>query len=625
MKRTDAPYVLRIVCALCLLFLCSSISSFAQSVQYIVWADNVYDDKIVVEAFPAKQAADTAFFVMPMSIPGTYSVLDYGRFITSFSAFDDQDNELSSHRQDSNRNVFVIPDGSACARVEYVLDDSFDDTTSPTIFHPAGTSFETDSLILLNFGGITGYFEHDRLAPIEVTIHHPTYLNASSASELKAVQDSEDVLSIEDYDKLIATPVMYTVAEPVEFYVDDARIVVALHSPNDVVKLETVAERVKPIVNSVSEFFGEFPVPSYAFLVYAASVTGSEHVQNIVGFGALEHPQSSVYFMPEMESEDQVNNFLDHAATHEIFHVFLPLYLHSEEIAHFNFKDPEMSAHLWLYEGVTEYFSQLARFRSGMMSEVEYIEAMTQKIRRFREAEFFRENPDYLTFSREVLEDPYKTVYGSVYTYGALQAMDLDLFLLRETNGEQDLFGLLQAVSKDYGPDTPFEDEELFDILQQYTDADLSKRLEENLVTKHVLNYEELFGQLGWEYVEADSVESLSFGIKQNTFQYNNETGSFTVNHTHDDNVIKFEKGDVVLSLDGVELSPSTAGAMWHTLNAPQETGTIQLIVERNGQNVTLEAQPVMRKALKRHFARRVPDSDTGNISSLREQYLTRN
>jgi hypothetical protein len=39
-----------------------------------------------------------------------------------------------------------------------------------------------------------------------------------------------------------------------------------------------------------------------------------------------------------------------------------------------------MSQHLWLYEGVTEYFAQLIRYQGGRLTQQEYLDAMRGKI-----------------------------------------------------------------------------------------------------------------------------------------------------------------------------------------------------------------------------------------------------
>jgi predicted metalloprotease with PDZ domain len=41
------------------------------------------------------------------------------------------------------------------------------------------------------------------------------------------------------------------------------------------------------------------------------------------------------------------------------------LSIHSKEIQDFDYNDPKMSEHLWMYEGVTEYFANLFQINQG--------------------------------------------------------------------------------------------------------------------------------------------------------------------------------------------------------------------------------------------------------------------
>jgi predicted metalloprotease with PDZ domain len=51
--------------------------------------------------------------------------------------------------------------------------------------------------------------------------------------------------------------------------------------------------------------------------------------------------------------------------SHEFFHIVTPLSIHSKEIQDFDYNDPKMSEHLWMYEGVTEYFANLSKSIKG--------------------------------------------------------------------------------------------------------------------------------------------------------------------------------------------------------------------------------------------------------------------
>jgi predicted metalloprotease with PDZ domain len=54
----------------------------------------------------------------------------------------------------------------------------------------------------------------------------------------------------------------------------------------------------------------------------------------------------------QLMPEELVKSMMD---THEFFHIVTHS-IHSKEIQDFDYNDPKMSEHLWMYEGVTEYF-----------------------------------------------------------------------------------------------------------------------------------------------------------------------------------------------------------------------------------------------------------------------------
>src|SRR5262245_41644756 len=105
---------------------------------------------------------------------------------------------------------------------------------------------------------------------------------------------------------------------------------------------------------------GTLPVNKYAFIFYFTD-------QPVTSYGALEHSYSSMYFMPERSIEDLNQNLRDVAA-HEFFHIVTPLTVHSEEIADFDFNNPKMSQHLWMYEGATEYFAGNMQVKYGLIT-----------------------------------------------------------------------------------------------------------------------------------------------------------------------------------------------------------------------------------------------------------------
>jgi predicted metalloprotease with PDZ domain len=91
------------------------------------------------------------------------------------------------------------------------------------------------------------------------------------------------------------------------------------------------------------------------YSLYLSSLTE----EDAKGFGALEHPTATTVVLPEvMPKEELVKSMMD-VVSHEFFHIVTPLSIHSKEIQDFDYNDPKMSQHLWMYEGVTEYFANL--------------------------------------------------------------------------------------------------------------------------------------------------------------------------------------------------------------------------------------------------------------------------
>jgi predicted metalloprotease with PDZ domain len=105
----------------------------------------------------------------------------------------------------------------------------------------------------------------------------------------------------------------------------------------------------------------------YSVFLYLSSLTE----EDAKGFGALEHPTATTVVLPEvMPKEELVKSMMD-VVSHEFFHIVTPLSIHSKEIQDFDYNDPKMSQHLWMYEGVTEYFANLFQINQGLIDEAD--------------------------------------------------------------------------------------------------------------------------------------------------------------------------------------------------------------------------------------------------------------
>jgi hypothetical protein len=90
------------------------------------------------------------------------------------------------------------------------------------------------------------------------------------------------------------------------------------------------------------------------------------------------------------------------------------LSIHSEEIHNFDFNKPKMSKHLWLYEGITEYFAGHMQVKHGLIELPQYIGMIQEKM---MQAEQFNDTLPFTVMSTNAL-DVHKDQYGQCISEG---------------------------------------------------------------------------------------------------------------------------------------------------------------------------------------------------------------
>ena len=264
-------------------------------------------------------------------------------------------------------------------------------------------------------------------------------------------------------------PIMYSEPDTITKKIANAEVIVSVYSPNDVLSAADVMDKVYDLMEAQSQYLGgNLPVERYAYLIYlndSRTLSGA--------MGALEHSYSSVYSLPEA-GVDRIGQTVRDVAAHEFFHIVTPLNIHSKEIGEFNYIEPEMSKHLWLYEGVTEYSSMHVQVKYNLYSPEVFLEEIQRKL---VVADRFPSDVAFTEMSEKILEPDYAKMYSNVYYKGALIGMCLDLYLIKYSNGEKDLQWLMRELAKKYGKQVSFDDDELFDVITDLTYPEIGEFL----------------------------------------------------------------------------------------------------------------------------------------------------
>ncbi|HEV7347936.1 peptidase M61 [Telluribacter sp.] len=495
-----------------LVLLTASQHVFAQKqYQFSVDLTQPQNDKLTVSLLTPAIKQKEAVYNLPKIIPGTYSINNYGSYASNFQAFDKKGKSLNVERIE--KNSWKIANANKLHRITYQVDDTWDSPEiKEDVFEPSGTNIQQDTIFVLNPFGFFGYFQGMERQPYQVTVTKPSgfYGSTSLVNQNKGANgaSNQDVFVTNDYHELADAPIMYNRPDTVWLKVGNADILVSVFSPNSKVATKSLAADIKPVLEAQKDYLGgTLPIDKYAFIIYMSDN------KNLTRYGALEHSLSSFYYLPESMSSEQLSKTMKDVAAHEFFHILTPLNIHSEEIGNFDYINPRMSQHLWLYEGLTEYAAHHAQLQAGIIDLETYLGRQEEKI----EHALTRYN-DTLSFtemSRNVL-DTYKDEYQNVYEKGALIGLSLDLRLRQLSGGKYGTKDLMRDLSKTYGKDRSFKDEELFDKIAQLTYPEIREYFRKHVEGGEPLPLGELFGAIGVEFDPAGEKKELEKGFGVN-------------------------------------------------------------------------------------------------------------
>jgi predicted metalloprotease with PDZ domain len=562
-------------------FVCQAMMSHAQtarnnSYQYSIDLTNATDDKLSVHLIVPKLKTndkDEISYFMSKIVPGTYSIYDFGRFVSEFQATDSLGKPLNVLKLSDNE--WKIMGASKLYKISYKVEDTYDTQQGNFIFEPAGTNIEVGSNFILNTHGFFGYFANMKRNNYTIQITKPEGFYGSTPLQTTNSNDKTDLYTVPSFMELVDSPIMYCKPDTTVLQVGGAEILISVYSPNKVMDSKFVAKNINAILEAQKEYLGgTLPIKRYAFIIYLFSgASGSG------AMGALEHSYSSLYFLPEMNPMALAQTVRDVAA-HEFFHIITPLSIHSEQIHDFDYNKPEMSKHLWLYEGVVEYFAGHMQTKHGLLTMEDYLAMLRNKL---VNAEGFMQNLPFTQMSKGCL-DTYKDQYGNVYEKGALIGLCLDIKLRKLSKGKYGLQNLMADLAKEFGKEKAFKDDELFDKIVQITGfPELKTFFDQYVAGAEPLPMTEILAQVGIHYKAKQKDSKLSLGgISIGA----NDTGQIMVADISEIDALgeqlAYQTGDIILKINKVQVNTKTIADFIQNYQKTAKVGdAIQIVVQR--------------------------------------------
>lgn len=586
----------------------------------------VKDDKVPVIINPGRFTSETEIYRLPRVVQGTYSVSDFGKYIEDFKAFDYEGKEIPTEKIDTNS--WQINQASNLDYVTYYVNDTFDVEVTggiggDTPFSPAGTNIEPDNYVL-NLHGFVGYFDSLKNAQYKLDVTAPSDFVRTSALQVVGTTTSEDGQTMTSsyyaprYFDITDNPMMYGNLDVEEFQVGDIKIVLSVYSPTKAHTAKKLKETMFKMMKGQKTYLGDInSTPRYDIYLYLSR--GDE--QSPKGFGALEHHTSTVVVMPESMPEAALDESMIDVVSHEFFHIVTPLSVHSEDVHYFDYDKPTFSKHLWMYEGVTEYFATLFQVDQGLVSDDDFYDKIEEKI---KTAAMMNDSMSFTIMSENVLDEPYASQYYNVYQKGALIGMCIDILLREESNGQRGILSLMKELSMKYGKNKPFEDDKIIEEITAMTYPSIGEFLKDHVVGDIPINYNDFFKKVGLakskakvktNYIQNDGV--LIVGA-------NPQDGTIFFSDAVQNNSFWKEQGvqpnDVIKSVGGEQVTLQNANNIFQEVFMWQPGMEFEMVISREGQDIELKG--TLEQSYTEGESLRPVEEATESQKKLREAWL---
>ena len=480
-----------------LVFLLLALPAWAQQpVTYEIDVLSNPDTFSISVEIPFKPAKGSITYQFAATAPGTYQTQNIGRFVSQFKAFDKKGKELKVSQ--SGPNQFIIAKAHKAVRLTYKVAETFDTKVKEfPVYLMCGSSIEEDHA-LINTHTVLGYFEGHQSDPMDIKIDKPVNWSMGTA-----LTEQDGLLKAETFDHAVDSPILLGNLTFAETNVDGTPIRIFTYAAKPNLTSELLLEHMTDMLKATQKFLVKLPVDRYTFLYYFLPQPDGVT-------GAWEHSYSSEYVLGEGEPTETFLKQVTDIASHEFFHIVTPLNIHSEIIELFNFVEPTPSEHLWLYEGVTEWASNILLYRGGVTTLKEYIKTgLIQKV--MVSEKYFDTSWSLAKISEESFNggDGAKQ-YGNIYYRGSLAAGYLDILLLDKSNGEEGLREVLLQLIKKYGKGNPFSEKTFFDDLTAMTYPEVREYIDTYILKATPFPHAEFLEKIGLKYDDSSGQPKIT-------------------------------------------------------------------------------------------------------------------
>jgi len=457
----------------------------AQAVHYELAIADVDAQTAVVRAtFPAA-GKDTVELFLPVWSPGFYRAQDYSKNVMSFNA--SGGGTVLAVEQPRPNRWRIATNGAAEVTAAYTL-------------HCARASV-TENQIASDFAVFCGpaTFVGEvgaaaRAHSVHVTLP-PGWAHVATGMAPRA-GGGADEFTAPDYDRLLDAPIVLGAVATTAFDVLGARHEWAQFGNASKFDAPALVKVLQPVTAEVCRTFGAVPFEHYVFL---AGFRNSN--------GGLEHLDSALVTVGSMQRADDTG-FLSFLA-HEYTHAFNVKRLRPVELGPFDYENPPRTDSLWIAEGLTTWFGELALARAGVIQSEDWLRLLTAHVQRLqrspgrvRQTLADASNSVWQSSNSGVGGDPRTTV--SYYVKGPVVGFLLDARLRKASDCKYGLDELMRRAYAKYSGTKGFTPAEFEAIAAEVAGSDQRAFFDAALRSTAELDYDEALEWFGLGFLHSD-------------------------------------------------------------------------------------------------------------------------
>lgn len=407
----------------------------------------------------------TEEFRIPAWCPGFYFLLDYQKKISDVRAVDAGGNTLNVHASDVRGWVVDNPSEGPITLSYRILGND------PGLGF-FGVNVQKNAAFV-NGAAAFMYPTTRKSEKVHLVVKNPAGWDI--ATPMDPAKDGNG-FSAGGYDEFIDHPIQLGQMTRRKFMVKDVPFEAVFVGPDGNIRcdVDRETERLRKVALPALEMFGGSAFKHYTFFI---------HLKVGDFGGGLEHRACNVIATP---NSTELN--LDDLAAHEYFHAWNVKQIRPSVLGPFDYTTKVRTANLWFAEGVTDYYSKLHTYASGLRGLDWLLNDLTGQVAELQGSQN-RKKYTVADASKMAWENGGFGVGDlSYYTKGLLIGLIFDSVIRSETEGKKSLDDVMRKLFAEHKlPNPGYGEDELRKAINEVAGKDLTA-----LYQKMVLSTDEL-------------------------------------------------------------------------------------------------------------------------------------